>query len=218
MNIYETISAVMTELPAISKDRKNVKQGFMYRGIEDVMNTLQPLLIKHKLFVVPSVISQSREERKTSGGGNLIYSIINMEFVFYAEDGTSVTARVIGEGMDSGDKASNKAMSVAFKYACFQVFCIPTEAMNEPDAKLIDPDGDTPQPSEPLKQSEAQADPQASKKEYLCARCKTPFTGILTKDGKKFTAAEVYTKSKEANGEPLCSKCLKEIANEGADA
>ena len=37
--------------------------------------------------------------------------------------------------MDSGDKASNKALSIAFKYACFQVFCIPTEEMKDPDAE-----------------------------------------------------------------------------------
>ena len=42
---------------------------------------------------------------------------------------------MIGEGMDSGDKASNKALAVAFKYACFQVFCIPTEEMKDPDAE-----------------------------------------------------------------------------------
>lgn len=37
--------------------------------------------------------------------------------------------------MDSGDKATNKAMAIAFKYACFQVFCIPTEEMKDPDAE-----------------------------------------------------------------------------------
>ena len=37
--------------------------------------------------------------------------------------------------MDSGDKATNKAMSIAFKYACFQTFCIPTEEMVDPDAE-----------------------------------------------------------------------------------
>ena len=208
MNIYETISAVMTELPAISKDRKNVKQGFMYRGIEDVMNTLQPLLIKHKLFVVPSVISQSREERKTSGGGNLIYSIINMEFVFYAEDGTSVTARVIGEGMDSGDKASNKAMSVAFKYACFQVFCIPTEEMGGPDAKPTDPDGDAPPPSEPVK---------AEKPKIKCTECGNEVADYTDVRGKTVSAARLAKSTSDRFGRILCAECAAKAAeNESA--
>ena len=41
--------------------------------------------------------------------------------------------------MDSGDKATNKAMSIAYKYACFQVFCIPTEEMMDPDAEILEP-------------------------------------------------------------------------------
>ena len=64
-------------------------------------------------------------------GGTLIYSICRIKYTFYAEDGSNVSAVVIGEGMDSGDKATNKAMSIAFKYACFQVFCIPTEEMKD---------------------------------------------------------------------------------------
>lgn len=135
MNIYEAISAVMNDVGAIGKNTKNQQQGFMFRGIDAVMNALQPALIKNHIFVVPEVLEQTREERQTSKGGTLIYSICRIKYTFYAEDGSSVSAVVIGEGMDSGDKATNKAMSIAFKYACFQVFCIPTEEMKDPDAE-----------------------------------------------------------------------------------
>lgn len=135
MNIYEAISAVMAELEPIGKNKRNAQQGFAYRGIDDVMNALQPLLAKHHIFVVPEVQEQQREERQASRGGVLLYSICRVKYTFYAEDGSSVSAVVIGEGMDSGDKATNKALSVAFKYACFQVFCIPTEEMSDPDAE-----------------------------------------------------------------------------------
>lgn len=141
-NIFETINAVMAEVGAIGKDSKNQQQGFMYRGVDAVMNALNPAFIKHKLFVTPEVISQKREERVTEKGKNLIYSILLVKYTFYAEDGSSVFVIVPGEGMDSGDKASNKAMSSAFKYACFQVFCIATEEMKDPDAE-------TPPPSRP---------------------------------------------------------------------
>lgn len=110
-------------------------QGFMYRGIDAVMNALNPALIKHKVFVVPEVLEQTREERTNAKGTTLIYSIVKVKYTFFAEDGSSVSSIVIGEGMDSGDKATNKAMSIAFKYACFQVFCIPTEEMVDPDAE-----------------------------------------------------------------------------------
>ena len=132
-NIFETINAVMDDVGSIRKEKRNQQQGFMYRGIDDVMNALNPAFTKHKLFIVPEIQEQRREERQTAKGGNLIYSVCRIKFTFYAEDGSHVEAVVIGEGMDSGDKATNKAMSIAFKYACFQVFCIPTEEMADPD-------------------------------------------------------------------------------------
>lgn len=134
LNIYQSITAIMEEVPAIGKDKINKQQGFKFRGIDDVMNTLQPLLSKHKVFIVPKMLEQTREERQTKTGGNLIYSICKIKYKFYAEDGSSIEAITIGEGMDSGDKATNKAMAIAMKYALFQVFCIPTEEMKDPDA------------------------------------------------------------------------------------
>ena len=135
MNIYETIAAVMGEIGAIGKDSRNTTQGFMFRGIDAVMNAINPALIKYKLFIVPEVLEQTREERKNSKGTTLIYSVCKIKYTFYAEDGSNISAVVIGEGMDTGDKATNKAMSIAFKYACFQVFCIPTEEMKDPDSE-----------------------------------------------------------------------------------
>ena len=133
MNIYQAIPKCMEEIGAVGKDAVNKTQGFKYRGIDAVMNAINPALVKNHVFVVPEIVEQSREERRTAKGGVLIYSICKIRFTFYAEDGSSVTATTIGEGMDSGDKATNKAMSIAFKYACFQVFCIPTEEMADPD-------------------------------------------------------------------------------------
>lgn len=133
MNIYESITKIMEEVPAIGKEKLNTQQNFKFRGIDDVMNALQPLLAKYKVFIVPQIIEQIREERTSSKGGKLIYSICKIKYTFYAEDGTFIEATTIGEGMDSGDKATNKAMAIAMKYALFQVFCIPTEEIKDPD-------------------------------------------------------------------------------------
>lgn len=133
--IYELIPKIMGEIGAIGKNQKNTQQNFMFRGIDAVMNGINPALVKYGVFVVPQVLEQSREERLTSNNKKLIYSICKMQFSFYADDGSHVDAVTIGEGMDSGDKATNKAMAIAFKYACFQVFCIPTEEMKDPDAE-----------------------------------------------------------------------------------
>lgn len=134
--IYEAISNVMAEIGAVGKNKKNTQgQGFMYRGIDDVMNALQPALIKNKVFVTPTVRNEIREERQSKQGGVLLYTRLTIDYTFYTVDGSSVTATVIGEAMDSGDKATNKAMSIGFKYACFQTFCIPTEEMIDPDSE-----------------------------------------------------------------------------------
>ena len=109
MNIYEAICNVMSEIGAIEKSKKNQQQGFMYRGVDEVMNALQPLLVKYKVFIVPEVLEQTREERTTKTGNTVIYSVCKVKYTFYADDGSFVQAVVVGEGMDSGDKATNKS-------------------------------------------------------------------------------------------------------------
>lgn len=151
--IYQAIIGVMADIGAIGKEKRNTQQGFKYRGVDDVMNALQPVMVQHGLFVVPEIIDQKREERQTKNKGNLIYSVCTVRYTFYAKDGSSVQCVVIGEGMDSGDKATNKAMSIAFKYACFQVFCIPTEEMKEIPTKMDDPDVESAPQSEPVERN-----------------------------------------------------------------
>lgn len=137
--IYEAISNVMAEIGAIGKEKKNQQQGFMYRGIDDVMNALQPALVKNKVFIAPEVVSEQREERTTQKGGVMFSVRLEISYKFYTTDGSFIETKVIGEAMDSGDKATNKAMSIGYKYACFQVFCIPTEEMIDPDAETHEP-------------------------------------------------------------------------------
>lgn len=135
-DIYSAICGVMEDIGVVGKTDINKQQGFKYRGIDAVMNALNPAMIKHKIFCVPEVLDQSREERITAKGATLIYSVCRIRYTFFTTDGSSVQAVVVGEGMDSEDKATNKAMAVAFKYACFQTFCIPTEnLMDDPDAE-----------------------------------------------------------------------------------
>lgn len=115
MNIYEAISRCMEEIGAVGKDAVNKQQGFKYRGIDAVMNAINPALVKNHVFIVPEVLEQQRQERTTNKGAVLIYSICRIKYTFYAEDGSSIEAITVGEGMDSGDKATNKAMAIAFK-------------------------------------------------------------------------------------------------------
>ena len=140
--IYQAIATAMSEIEPIAKAERNKEQNFQYRGIDQVMNSLSPILVKNKIFIYPEVVDVIRSERTTQRGGTLLYSVLKIKYHFAHEDGSELCCVVVGEGMDSGDKASNKAMAIAYKYACIQMFCIPT-------AEMKDPDGDTPPPSTP---------------------------------------------------------------------
>ena len=137
MKVYEKIAAITAELSkvGISKDSKNQSQGYKFRGIDQVYGALSPLLAKHGLCILPRVTAREVVERQNRQGTALFYVTLTVEFDFVAaEDGSKHTVVTIGEAMDSGDKASNKAMSAAYKYAAFQAFCIPTEGDNDADA------------------------------------------------------------------------------------
>jgi len=131
--IYKAIPAIMAEIGAIAKTGKNESQGYRFRGIDETYKQLQPLLAKHGVFTTSEVLSDKHEERQSARGGALIYRILTMRYTFHADDGSNVQSVVVGEGMDSGDKASNKAMAVAHKYALLQVFAVPTEEAKDPE-------------------------------------------------------------------------------------
>jgi hypothetical protein len=137
MKVYQAINRVQAALAVegISKDRNNQQQGYKFRGIDDVYNALAPQLAKHGLCVLPRIIQRECVERVNAKGTALFYVTVHAEFDFVcAEDGSKHTVTTYGEAMDSGDKATNKAMSAAYKYACMQAFSIPTEGDNDADA------------------------------------------------------------------------------------
>ncbi len=137
MNVYQAINAVQKDLSVIgiTKDRRNTQQGYNFRGIDDVFNALSPLLAKHGLCILPRVTERDQVERQSAKGGTLFFVTVGVEFDFIAAgDGSKHTIKTFGEAMDSADKATNKAMSAAYKYAALQAFAIPTEADNDAEA------------------------------------------------------------------------------------
>jgi hypothetical protein len=136
--IYRKMSDVMREIGAVGKDQKNTAQGFKFRGIDQFVNALYPALTRHGVFMAPRALRHDQEIKEVvrSNGKSGVdkHVAIMMEYTFYAEDGSHVTVGPIpAEGLDSGDKATNKALSAALKYALIQTFSIPTEDMAEAD-------------------------------------------------------------------------------------
>lgn len=136
-HVYEAIAAVMADLAkdGIGKSRINEHDRYRFRGIDDVYNALAPALAKHRLVVLPRVLSRESVERSSANGRALFYVTVQVAFDFVsAVDGSVHTVMTYGEAMDRADKATNKAMSAAYKYAAMQAFCIPTEGDNDADA------------------------------------------------------------------------------------
>ena len=189
--IYKKIIEVMADINAIGKDRRNQQQGFQFRGIDDVMNELHSSLAKCGVFVLPKVLEETRTTGKTARGGDMFYTRLKINFGFYAEDGSHVDAVVIGEAMDTGDKASNKALSIGLKYAMLQVFCIPTEDEKDPDAV-------SPQPAAGTMQQQPQQKKPSAKFDF------EPKGGETTPAEKKEIGGLLA--SKYTNGAPVFSK------------
>ena len=130
--VHAKIAAITGELAqkGIAKTRRANFGNF--RGIDDVYNALASLLSEYGLTIVPRILSREAVERKSNKGNALFYVTVEAEFDFVsADDGTRHVARTFGEAMDSGDKATAKAQSAAYKAMAFMTFAIPTEGDND---------------------------------------------------------------------------------------
>lgn len=135
--IITQLVKVMKDVGSVGKDGTNSQQGYKFRGIDALLNAVHPALTRHGVVIVPEVLSSNVEFRdvvRSSGkSGTDKHVQLRVKFTFIAEDGSSVLAVTEGEGLDSGDKATNKAMSGALKYALIQTLSIPTEDMEDAD-------------------------------------------------------------------------------------
>jgi hypothetical protein len=136
--VFKKMVEVMREIGVVGKNQKNTAQGFRFRGIDDMINALHPALTKYGVFMAPRCVAEQHELKEVTRGsgkqGVDKHVTIMMEYDFFAEDGSKVTVGPIpAEGLDSGDKATNKALSAALKYALIQTFSVPTEDMAEAD-------------------------------------------------------------------------------------
>lgn len=165
MKIYSLIPKIMGEVGAITKDRTNDFQKYKFRGIEDIYVAFHPVLVKYGVFCAPQVLRVTSSEHQNDKGKTAFRVLLEINHKFYADDGSFVEVITCGEGVDSGDKASNKAMSAAFKYAFIELFCNPTEDVDDSDRE-----SPTVQP--------------AGAPGVLCESCHAPLR--VTRDGKGY--------------------------------
>jgi len=131
LSIAQALNEVMKEVGAVKKNDRNASQGFNFRGIYAVVNAVSPALQKYGVIVVPSV--EDYEYASVEIGKNrtvMGHVKVKVTYTFIGAGGDAIKATVVGEAMDSGDKATAKAMSVAFRTALLQTLSLPTD---EPD-------------------------------------------------------------------------------------
>jgi hypothetical protein len=127
-NIHQAIIGMMREVKSIAKTQKNLGQGgYMFRGIDDVYNFVHPHLCKWGVYLSSEILEETHVKGQTSKGNATNITILRMRYKLTAEDGTFATTEVSGEATDSNDKSTAKALSMAYKYAFFQLMCIPIE-------------------------------------------------------------------------------------------
>lgn len=136
--VYGAIARVSSELAkiGIEKGRKNLKQDYVYRSIDDVLNVLGPTMAKHGLVVVPSYTDRIQTERIGASGRPMIFTTLVATFCLVCVEDASrcYAGPFYGEAMDSADKSTNKAMSAAYKYFALLTFAIPVDGTQDADA------------------------------------------------------------------------------------
>lgn len=137
--IYAAIPAIIAEVGPVGKTTKNQQQGYMYRSADDISDALHDALGTHGVFATCKVEDLVRSERASKSGGSLQVVTLKATYTFHAKDGSSVSTEAIGDGMDSGDKAVNKAMTAAYKYALIQTFAMMGHEDSERDSPEVAP-------------------------------------------------------------------------------
>lgn len=182
MNIYEKISAIMQDVQYLTKDDQ-VKFGTTsYKALseEKVTGIMRTELIKHKLVIYPIQQSASRIGQITHV--DVMYRLVNVE---NPEEYIDIAS--CGDGADSQDKGSGKAMTYAFKYMWLRAFALPTGE---------DPD----------KISSAELD---EKLKYVCADCGIPISNTKTRSGEIWEADKIAAYAEQRHHRVLCPDCIK---------
>lgn len=135
--VVETIIKVMSDVRKVGKDGVNGSQNYKFRGIDAVMNAVGPQFRQHGLVVFPNVLTREVEHGTTAKGGHMVAVRLRVEYTFINQHGSTLKSIVESEANDTADKATAKAMSVAFRTVLLQVLALPTDEV-DPDAEHIE--------------------------------------------------------------------------------
>jgi len=154
LNLHERIHAIMSEVEYLKKDDTIAFGNTKYTAMseEKVTSTLRQYMVKYGVVMLPVSVTLTKEgSLSTVHAGYRLVNIDRPDDDCYIES--------CGQGADTQDKGSGKAMTYSFKYALLRAFCIPTG--EDPDKISSD---EFTEKEKRLKEAEAKAKELADKK------------------------------------------------------
>lgn len=142
LSVQETITAIMREVSHVGKDGRNTSQNFNFRGVDAVVNALAAPIREHGLVITPVVKRADHREITSGNGKRQAWVIVEVAYEFIGPKGDRIDAVVVAEATDFADKATAKAMSVAYRTVLLQVFNLPTDEP-DPDSDYVERGGES---------------------------------------------------------------------------
>lgn len=189
MNIYEKIAAIMQDVQYLAKD-DHVKFGqTIYKALseEKVTSIMRAELMKYKLVVFPI-------EQSASRSGNISHVDVKYRMVNVENPEEYIEIASAGDGADTQDKGSGKAMTYAFKYMWLRTFALPTG--EDPDKISSD-------------ELDAKAAQAMEQRQIICERCGKDVYPVKKRNGEIWAAADMEAYSRRKFGACLCGDCMK---------
>ena len=135
LNLAQKLAKAMDDMGALAKDGSNNSQGWTFISESAIKAAIRRVAGKYGFAIIPTKINKiDKYERKTSRGGTLYFYDVIQDFI--VTDGKEqYEMQMIGTGSDSGDKAVNKAVTVAFKNLEKQLFNVSDQNDPDPDSE-----------------------------------------------------------------------------------
>jgi len=125
-DIIEALAAVWAECGYVQKHR-GTNLPYTYARETDYIAEIRPAMVRHGVVMFPVDYEDVHYETyQTAKGGMMTRCTLKATFQFAVRGGGNIVVCAMGEGTDSGDKSTNKAMTAAKKYALNQSMLIAT--------------------------------------------------------------------------------------------
>lgn len=132
---------VRKEVRAIAKGEQYNGGGtrFNFRGIDTVVNTFGPVTLKHGVNIFPVGIEAEHRDTTTSKGSKMRECTVTVSWMVMGPMGDTLPTllKTRGEALDSADKGTAKAQSVALRVLLLTGGLTPTHD-KDPDASHVE--------------------------------------------------------------------------------